>query len=261
MKTAVIFTVMTMFALSHGCAEADFSGANARATKDQIIKKQPDPSTPDEVPPPNNVPPGTPETPIVSTDDGNKNKPACVRSKTAKPFSFSIDVHKDTVSGKRDPVREEDVSTSPVQRFNVSEISGDILPVSSFGLDDVAFIVKETDVFPSRGRVIDIPAHALVIKDGNHPNGASGYLDAKGVTYYRYKGQTVTIDTNKQYLHEALNRIAAMGIQPINHNQIKISDMKAKGFVDANGNVAFKVIHVTHGLGYLSMVYTLQPCD
>jgi hypothetical protein len=37
--------------------------------------------------------------------------------------------------------------------------------------------------------------------------------------------------------------------------------MRAKGFVDASGNVAFKVVHVAHGYGHLNMVYTVQPCQ
>jgi hypothetical protein len=156
---------------------------------------------------------------------------------------------------------QSDVAWSAVQRFNVSEIAGDTLPVTSFGLDDVAFIVKEADQFSANGRNIEIPEHALIIKDGNNAAGASGQIDAKGSTVYRYKGQQVTIGTSSQTLASALNKISGMGIQPINHNQIKISDMRAKGFVDASGNVAFKVVHVAHGYGHLNMVYTVQPCQ
>lgn len=189
------------------------------------------------------------------------NKAACVKSSTPKRFNFSIAQHKDTVSGKRENMPQRDVDWSPVQRFNVSEVSGNTLPVTTFGLDDVAFIVKETDKFAPNGRDITIPDHAMIIKDGNNAAGASGQIDAKANTIYRYKGKAVTIGTNSQSLASALNKIAGMGIQPINHNQIKISDMRARGFVDASGNVAFRVVHVAHGIGFITMTYTLQPCQ
>ena len=254
MKKLYIFTLLPLLALTHGCADAEFASNNALAVR-QTIK--PPPVDPPPLDPPLQGP-GNPETGI-NTDGGNKT--ACVRGTTPKAFNFSIPHHKDTVSGKKDPMPQSDVAWSAVQKFNVSEIAGDILPVTSFGLDDVAFIVKEADQFPANGRNIEIPEHALIIKDGNNAAGASGKIDAKGSTVYRYKGQQVTIGTNSQNLASALNQISAMGIQPINHNQIKISDMRAKGFVDASGNVAFKVVHVAHGFGHLNMVYTVQPCQ
>jgi hypothetical protein len=189
------------------------------------------------------------------------NKAACVHSSSSKGFNFSIAPHKDTVSGKRDNMPQSDVSWSPVQRFHVSEVSGNILPVTNFGLDDVAFIVKETDKFAPNERDITIPDHAMIIKDGSNAAGASGQIDSKANTIYRYKGKAVTIETNSQSLASALNKIVGMGIQPINHNQIKISDMRARGFVDASGNVAFRVVHVAHGIGFINMTYTLQPCQ
>lgn len=239
---------MVTIAASYGCGNSDFSGGNG------IIKKRVDPPKPPPSPPEVTKP----DTPGLNADNGGSI--ACVRGDSAKTFSFSIAHHKDTVSGKRDAMPQMDVAESAVQKFNVSLIAGDILPVGRFGLDDVAFIVKESDVFQARGRDIRIPDHALIIKDGNNVNGASGSVDAKGPTVYRYKAGQVTIGTNQQSLASALNRIAGMGITPINHNQIKISDMRAKGFVDANGDVTFKVIHVAHGFGFLKMDYTLQPC-
>jgi hypothetical protein len=253
MKNPFIICLLPLLALTHGCADAEFASNNAQAVRQTIKPPPTDPST-DQVP-------GNPETgdqPGTSTDGGNKT--ACVRDTTPKEFDFTIPHHKDTVSGKKNPMPQSDVAWSAVQKFNVSEIAGDILPVKSFGLDDVAFIVKEADQFAANGRNIEIPEHALIIKDGNNVEGASGRIDAQGSTVYRYKGQQVTIGTNSQSLASALNQISAMGIQPINHNQIKISDMRAKGFVDASGNVAFKVVHVAHGFGHLKMIYTLQPC-
>lgn len=254
MKKLVAISLLSFMTLTQSCADAEFASNNAEAVRQTIKPPPTDPST-DQVP-------GNPETDDqtnINTDGGNKT--ACVRGTTPKAFNFSIPHHKDTVSGKKDPMPQSDVAWSPVQKFNVSEIAGDILPVTSFGLDDVAFIVKEADQFPANGRNIEIPEHALIIKDGNNAEGASGRIDAKGSTVYRYKGQQVTIGTNSQSLASALNQISGMGIQPINHNQIKISDMRAKGFVDASGNVAFKVVHVAHGFGHLNMVYTVQPCQ
>jgi hypothetical protein len=254
MKKQILLTLAPFLVLMHSCSDAEFAGNNAQGVR-QTIKRPP-------VGPPTDQVPGNPQTDDqtgLNTDGANKT--ACVRGTTPKAFNFSIKHHKDTVSGKKDPMPQSDVAWSEVQKFNVSEIAGDILPVTAFGLDDVAFIVKETDQFAANGRNIEIPEHALIIKDGNNAAGASGRIDAKGNTVYRFKGQQVTIGTNSQSLASALNQISAMGIQPINHNQIKISEMRAKGFVDASGNVAFKVVHVAHGYGHLNMVYTVQPCQ
>jgi hypothetical protein len=153
-----------------------------------------------------------------------------------------------------------DIEESPVQRFNASSITGDVLPVTAFKLDDVAFIVKESDHFPKFGRTITIPAHALLIKDGSNIAGAEGRLDSPRATVYVYQGQQRSISPSSQSLSTALNTIAGMGITPIPHNHIRISDMRSRGFVDGSGNVAFKVIHVSHGYGFLNMMYKLDPC-
>lgn len=196
-----------------------------------------------------------------STDIGPINTTACVRAAKPMVYDFSIARHKDSVTSYREQMPKSDVETSVLQRFNTADIAGDILPVTAFALDDVAFIVKESDNFPKNGRTITIPPHALIIKDGRLANGASGKIDSAGNTIYRYKDKSVTITSQKQNLADALNKIASMGITPINHNQIRISDLRARGFVDAGGNVTFKVVHVAHGHGFISMKYTLNPCQ
>lgn len=196
-----------------------------------------------------------------SADIAPINTTACVRATKPVVYDFSIARHKDSVTFYREQMPKSDVEISALQRFNTADIAGDILPVTAFALDDVAFIVKESDNFAKIGRTITIPAHALIIKDGSLANGAAGKIDSAGNTIYRYNDKSVTITSQKQNLADALNKIGGMGITPINHNQIKISDLRARGFIDANGNVTFKVVHIAHGHGFISMKYTLKPCQ
>jgi len=253
MKNVSTLSLLSIMALVHGCTDTEFAGENAQGVRSPKNPRIPGPPTGDL------PPPGTNDaTPGVNTDDGNVT--TCTRSPGAVSYDFSIPRHKDTVTYYSNNYPVSDVEESRVIRFNVSNIVGDLLPVSAFGLDDVAFIVKETDQFVKNGRTITIPDHALVIKDGNNVNGASGHIDSARNTTYIYKSQQRVISSQRQDLATALNNIASMGISPINHNQIKISEMREKGFIDASGDVAFKVIHVAHGHGYLSMTYTLQPC-
>lgn len=247
-----IATILTLIALTHGCADAEFAAGNGS----QGVRQTPTPK-----PPPVIDPPVTNTGDQTGTSTDGNNKTACVRAPGAVSFDFSIATHKDSVTHYNNNMPKIDIEESPVMRFNVAAIVGDVLPVSDFALDDVAFIVKETDQFPVKTtRTISIPDHALMIKDGNNPRGANGMIDSSRDTVYMFKGQSRTITRNKQDLATALNNISGMGISPINHNQIKISEMRDKGFVDGNGDVAFKVIHVSHGHGYIRMKYTLQPC-
>lgn len=249
MKPALYIMLMSLLAAFHGCSDAEFAGNN------QAVRSSKKP--PPLQPPVDKSPPTGDQTLVV--EDGGKIT-ACVRGKDPVPFDFSIARHKDTVTFYKDVMPKSDVEQSPVQKFNASSIAGDLLPVTDFALDDVAFIVKESDQFQREGRTITIPDHALIIKDGLNPAGASGRIDSAQNTVYIYKGQRRTITSQKQNLADALNNIASMGISPIPHNQIKISQMREKGFIDANGDVAFKVVHVAHGHGFLRMKYTLQPC-
>ena len=253
MHALLATSILSILALNYGCADAEFAGQNARSTRPPTKPPILGPPTDNVQPPgPNDNPPG------IITDGGNTV--ACTRAPGAISYDFSIPRHKDSVTSYSNNYPVSDVEQSSVVRFHVSNIVGDLLPVSAFGLDDVAFIVKETDQFSKIGRTITIPDHALIIKDGNNAAGASGRIDSARNTTYIYKGQQRVISSQKQDLATALNTIGSMGIQPINHNQIKISEMREKGFIDANGIVAFKVVHVAHGHGYLNMTYTLQPC-
>jgi hypothetical protein len=254
MKWVIVTSIFSLTVLAHGCADAEFAGNGAQAVR---APKKP----PTLTPPITNDPTTTNGNDNgLMTDDGGQV--ACVRAPNPLPFDFSIAWHRDQheSSSSWSHVERADVKESPVQRFHVSSISGDVLPVTEFSLDDVAFIVKETDQFAAIGRTINIPDHALIIKDGNNVHGASGAIDSEGLTSYNYRGQQVKINSASRDLAAALNTISAMGITPINHNEIKISDMREKGFIDAAGNVAFKVVHVAHGAGFINMKYTLQPC-
>jgi len=245
----VQFALTSFLALS--CSNQDFTGQSANA-----VAKQPPP------------PPKTPETTStlnppspsgqVTVNDGNTI--ACVRGSSPVRYSLSVSSHRDSARMNSTNLPQADILESQVIRFDSNAVVGNLLPVTSFGLDDVAFIVKETDQFTKNGRNINIPKHALLIKDGNNVNGAVGYIDSSVNTTYNFDGKSRTIGTAKQVLATALNTIAGMGITPLAHNQIKIADMRERGFIDAQGQVAFKLIHIAHGIGYINLELVVQPC-
>lgn len=159
-----------------------------------------------------------------------------------------------------------DVAQSQVVRLDLNSIQGDVLPVTSFALDDIAIIVKENQnlatasrwVPSTRTRNIIVPGDALMIYDGNDPEYASGSVDSGATTIYEFTNKSVTLPGGTS---QSLRSVYGLGVPLIAHNKILLSDLKARGFVDASNRIVFKVFHVAHGWGNVTLRFDLKPCQ
>ena len=208
---------------------------------------------------------------------------ACARS-----GSFSIDVsvaaHMDAqakATGRYSlSINDSDVASSSVVKISVPDIVGDVLPISSFGQDDIAIIVKESvsisSVLAQAGaagnwdRSITIPSDAVMIYDGKNASYAEGVVDYCGKTTYKFANKSPvdivttcngTGEFTKVVNGSTLKAVYGLGVPLVAHNNIKISDLKSKGFVDSKGDIVFKVLHIAHGHGYVNLSFNLSKCQ
>ncbi|NDE15123.1 hypothetical protein EBZ80_09360 [bacterium] len=241
-----------------GCGESSFSGGSKVGTK----KKETTSSN--VLPSGQPLPSGSPQNPSLTVSEGGR---ACVRGGSTRVLNLSVAPHVDSsASGQFGATPTADVAVSAVARIDRNEIGGDLLPIADFVLDDIAMLVKE-DVQTaqvlqcgdcSRDRAIHVPAHAILVYDYKNPNYAEGSLDSKASTTYYFEGRSVNLPGNQR---KTLRDVASLGIPLIAANAIRIEDMKRKGFINAQGQIAFKVIHVSHRWGTVSMTFRLQPCQ
>jgi hypothetical protein len=241
------------------CGDSSFSGgAKVAQPKKPAVDRDalPESST---LPVPSNVPAAS----GITVAEGGR---ACVRSGAARIFNLSVAPHVDSAaSGEFGATPTTDVGQSAVLRIDRNDIGGDLLPIQDFVLDDIAMLVKE-NVQPAqilqcgdcrRGRAINVPAHAIMVYDHKNPNYANGSLDSRADTTYNFNGRSVSLPARQG---RTLRDVASLGIPLIPANAIKIEDMKRKGFVNAQGQIAFKVIHVSHRWGTVTMTFRLTPC-
>lgn len=153
-----------------------------------------------------------------------------------------------------------------VASFDVSSFSGDILPVSSFTLDDFAFIVKpDFDVASSYSitgnvREIVLPPEAMILVDGNNVNYANGAVDDTLTTNYVFNGQTASFSPTSRPLSTAIQDLINIGVPFQAHNNISLGNLQTLGF--RTGDViAFKIMHVVHGSGFFSMNFSIPQCS
>ena len=238
------------------CSDGEFSGA-----ADKIAAKKAKPCDPktDSLcgkPQTPNIP--TPPTQNLEVDNGGRtNTTLCTKGDTPIDYSLSVRAHRDSARNNSTNLPQSDVAMSEVKKFDFAQLEGNILPVSQFGLDDVVFIVKESDNFPAIGRNINLPAHAIMIYNAADPNFASGAVDSTAPTTYTFPGKPAVNVPPGKY---TLRYVYGLGAPLIAHNQIKLQDLKDKGFVDAAGKVAFKLMHVAHGIGSVGMTIIVKPC-
>jgi len=157
--------------------------------------------------------------------------------------------------------------------FNLSDYRGDLLPVvnNSFVLDDLAFFVKPgfdvTTAYAVDGsgnRTIYLPDESLVVVDGNlvPPQYGNGHVTDSRDNTYIYKMQSFTIPASTGELvplSDAINGLIGIGVSVQPHNQISLSQLKSLGFV-TNNEVSFKIMHVAHGLGEITLQIDVPQC-
>ena len=195
--------------------------------------------------------------------------PICSISNTSE-ISLSIPNHQDVAAGKVDrygfksTVPATDVEATQVVKVDIGNVRGNIFPIGSFSLDDVAFIMRDDEnidsvlEYTSHGeRLIKIPDHAIMIYDANNPNFSAGAVDSAETTIYQFTDKVVNLPGRRSM---SLKQVYELGVPLLGHNQISMSELKKRGLVDAQGNLSFKVFHVAHGYGYLSFTLQLPRC-
>ncbi len=160
-----------------------------------------------------------------------------------------------------DRPRETDVAT-----FALDSYEGNILPISSFVLDDFAFIVKpdfnvqDSCIISGNTRTIYLPSDTFIIYDGNNPNYANGAVDDLLTTNYVFNGDTVSLPGGLSIsLSIAIESLIAIGVTGQPHNTIALSTLQNKGYI-SGGVISFKIMHVSHGGGELSLSINVPKC-
>lgn len=153
-----------------------------------------------------------------------------------------------------------------VASFDVSDYQAGLLPISSFALDDFAFIVKSdfnvTSAYSLVGstRTITLPPESLIVVDGNNPNYADGAVDHGLTTNYVFGGNTYSIPGGISIpLSTAIIGVNALGVPFQPHNNISIAQLQSLGFV-SGGVVSFKIMHVVHGGGDVTLEISVPQC-
>jgi hypothetical protein len=212
----------------------------------------------------------TPTPAPVIVPSPNDTSVACARSGTLS-FDASVVKHQDAEAGLRNrygfglSVPTSDVASSGVIQLSLADIEGNVLPVSAFALDDIAIIVKESDSIANvlqasadaKTRTIRIPAHAMMIYDGNNANFADGAVDSGSTTTYEFESSSVVLAGGNSL---SLKHVYEMGVPLIVHNMVSISELRNRGFVNDSNQVVFKVFLVAHGWGWVTLRFTVSPC-
>ena len=257
-SSALAAAIALLFTQLYGCGESSFSGGN------KIGSKKKEMTSSEALPGIDPLPSSPPPNPGIDISEGGR---ACVRGGAARILNLSVAPHVDSsASGQFGATPTADVAQSAILRIDRNDIGGDLLPIADFVLDDIAMLVKAdvrlNDVLQcgncGSDRAISVPAHAILVYDHKNPNYAVGSLDSRANTTYYFAGRSVTLPARQG---RTLRDVAGLGIPLIPANAIRIEDMKRKGFVNAQGQIAFKVIHVSHRWGTVTMTFRLQPCQ
>jgi hypothetical protein len=203
---------------------------------------------------------GLPIRAIAPTDtpDGG-GIPVCT---TGTPYSANLALPLIAVEAPR---QTETIS------FSISEINGDILPITNFVLDDFAFIVpSDHDIMTGyslvgTNRAITIPSEALIVYEGGNPNYADGALTLNLTTTFTYESQTYTINRNDIDpdstipLSEGIVGVIAMGVTAQPHNAISLNFLSDNGYI-SDGIISFKIMHIAFGGGNIELGINVPAC-
>ncbi|MEY4630918.1 MAG: hypothetical protein RIQ81_1038 [Pseudomonadota bacterium] len=261
-RAFIIGLVGTSLCSIAACANSDFIGASG--TKGPLPAQSSN-ALPDATPPTaQNL-----DKPTIGFGEGGK---ACIRSGAPRNINLSIAVHQDSKAAATDRYNggipaTADLTQSSVATFNIDEIAGNLLPVSNFKLDDMAIIVPANVTLNSvlscgggdctRSRIITVPSVSMLVYNAADPKFASGSLDSHASTTYIFGPKKVVLPGNQ---NRKRSEVAALGIPGIAHNKITLKELKNRGFTDDQGNVAFKVLLVPHGSGFVEFMIKLAPC-
>lgn len=236
--------------LTSGCNNSDFAGGSAEKASSPASKKPAGEALPEDAEP--------------AVRDGL----ACSQTEVLR-INAGVQGHHDRFYGSfsaQDPQRGPvvDILESTLVRIPLESISGDVLPITGFNLDDIAILVKEPVSaasmmsVTSNSRTFTIPAGSIFLYDATNANDfAEGQIDSKGATSYSYEGNKAVIPAGQVKKLKDLYTDLKMPLVP--HNGIKISELESKGFV-VGGELRFKFVHVAHGYGKLDLQIDVPKC-
>lgn len=164
------------------------------------------------------------------------------------------------------PFKSTDFRLTDAIEFPLEMFKGDILPVTEFALDDLAFIVGSDFVgsdfeVNAKGRVFPLPDNSLIIVDGNNPQFAVGKIDHKTTTTFRYRNKELIIPPLPHlFTSDVVKKFGALGMSYQPHNAISLKRLEELGYVKDN-SVKFKILHITHGLGNLTLKMSIPTCS
>jgi hypothetical protein len=190
--------------------------------------------------------------------DSPPNLPDIPACRVSGPYFSSLSL----AFASNDEPRETAIAS-----FNISDYYGSLLPISSFALDDFAFIVKpDFDItsaytLQDNTRTINLPPETLIVVDGNNPNYAAGAVDDTLTTNYVFNGLTHSIPGGQSIpLSSAIQGVINLGVPAQPHNNISLAQLYSLGFVTDN-TVAFKIMHVAHGSGNVTLNISVPQCE
>jgi hypothetical protein len=150
--------------------------------------------------------------------------------------------------------------------FTVGNYQGNVLPISSFVLDDFAFVVKSdfnvANCYSLVGatRTISLPSDCFILYDGNNPNYANGSVDDTLTTNYVFNGQTYSIPGGQSIpLSTAIQDVLNLGVLAQPHNNIRLSEFASRGYI-SGGIISFKLMHIAHGGGNVTLTIDIPQC-
>ncbi len=164
-----------------------------------------------------------------------------------------------------DPLPNDIRESQPIA-LDMSLVTGNVLPVKSFDLDDVAMIVKPEvqlrDIYfyntETKAREFTIPDDALMIYNANNAAYAYGRIDSKVTTIYKFSDRPdVSIPGGTS---QTLGDVYGLGAPLIGHNAISISKLDTFGYIK-NGVLKFKIVHIIHGTGFVTMKFGIDSCS
>lgn len=157
---------------------------------------------------------------------------------------------------------------SAVAEFDLDDFIGLLLPIDSYFLDDLAFFVKpDFDLAANfvldtaqNQRTLTLPDEALIVVQSGNPDFAQGAVDDAMDTTYSFKGGSYTIPGGQSLpLSQTIQGIINLGVPAQGHQDISLAQLQSLGFVE-NNVIKFKLIHVIHGAGGVTLGIDVPQC-
>ena len=153
-----------------------------------------------------------------------------------------------------------------IATFTVGSYRGNVLPISYFQMDDLTFVVPSdfnvSGCYTTIGstRIINLPSNAFVVYDGDNPNKADGQLSESTITTYNFGSSSYSVPAGNTSTGTGINGLLNIGVLAQPHNNIRLSELASRGYI-LNGIISFKLMHVAHGGGNVTLTIDVPQCQ